>query len=497
MGSHLGIDVALADLGTAEVARGLVRLSRPPGWLTAIEDPQRLRDDLERSVPELTSGAVQLLGCKFKRAHINGDGWHTLCRLTVDDLTGATPRSVDIEGHLAAPGVDGSARLVDGYHFGTGHQFHLPDVHRGPLGRRSLDEDLPALSVLADPDTARPVLERALRTGAAGLAELQLAGCTPTVMRLREGRRCTIRYVLDYRPDVRQPHWPFSVVAKVYGGGEAPTTYAGMRALWDSPLRRSTTVRIAEPLALLPDLNVVVQGAIPGDRSLKDQIKTAFAGGLDAGIAMLAGPVRKAGRGLAELHASGALVGPTTVTWESQVAALHEAVDQLDAAVPAVAGALHPLIRSLEAVASVVPREPLVPTHGSFRPAQILLDGGDLGLIDFDGFCRAEPGVDLALFRTTLCDLSLRALTLDDTRPLTPAEEQAALAGLDRLCATFLAGYQEVGRIAPTRLALWDALTSARDIVDCWRKIKFEHLERRLGFARRRLGLAPGDGVPG
>ena len=41
---------------------------------------------------------------------------------------------------------------------------------------------------------------------------------------------------------------------------------------------------------------------------------------------------------------------------------------------------------------------------------------------------------------------------------------------------------------SPERLALWDALTSAKDILDCWRKIKFEHLERRMRFLHHKLG---------
>ncbi|HET6562654.1 MAG TPA: phosphotransferase [Marmoricola sp.] len=485
MTSPFGIDVALPGLDAAEVAQGLDRLSRPPDWLTAIEDPQRLRDDLESSVPELASGAVRLVSCKFKRAYVDGPGWQTLCRLMVEDATGATPRQVDVHGYLAAPGVDVPPTAADSYRFGADHRYSLPDP-RPVLDERPPDDGLPALAVLADRETARSVLERALRTSRADLADLQLAGCTPTVMRHREGRRCTIRYELDYRPELRQPHWPLSIVAKLYGGEEARTTYTGMTALWDSPLRRSSTVRIAEPLALVPELDVMVQSTLPGDHTLKDEIRTAFAAGLDAGIATLADPVRRAGRGLAELHGSQALSG-STVTWTSRVAALRDAVDQLDAAVPSFAGALHPLIRTLEVAAANVPAQPLVATHGSFRPAQILLDNGNLGFLDFDGCCQAEPGVDLALFRTTLCDLSLRALTLDDRRPLTDAEGRAAMDGLDGLCATFLSGYQEVCEIAPDRLALWDALTSAKDIVDCWRKIKFEHLERRLAFIRRRL----------
>jgi hypothetical protein len=43
--------------------------------------------------------------------------------------------------------------------------------------------------------------------------------------------------------------------------------------------------------------------------------------------------------------------------------------------------------------------------------------------------------------------------------------------------------------VSRARLALWDVLTTVSDIFDCWRKIKFEHLERRMVFLRRQLGL--------
>ena len=145
------------------------------------------------------------------------------------------------------------------------------------------------------------------------------------------------------------------------------------------------------------------------------------------------------------------------------------------------------LVARLETLGEAEPAGPLVPTHRSFRPAQILLDHDDIAFIDFDGFCQAEAGLDLALFRTTLCDLSLRALEVDD-QPM-PAEEQAACqVRLDELCGIFLAGYAEAADYSPERLALWDALTSAKDILDCWRKIKFEHLERRMRILHHKLG---------
>ena len=94
------------------------------------------------------------------------------------------------------------------------------------------------------------------------------------------------------------------------------------------------------------------------------------------------------------------------------------------------------------------------------------------------------------MFRTTLVDLCLRALEADDQAPSAEVQRERQTQ-LDSLCGSFLAGYEEVAPVDRERLALWDAVTSAKDIVDCWRKVKFEHLDRRMEFLRQRLRLEP------
>ncbi len=356
------------------------------------------------------------------------------------------------------------------------------------VDRQPADVGLPAMPALTDPAAARATLQTALRKGADARAKLTLAAAIPEVVRYREGLRCTIVYALDY-PAAAETVGPAGVVAKVYEGEEGRHTYAAMTALWNSPLRFSSTVRIAEPLAFLPEMNVVLQELVPGDISLKDHLKQAFADGVVRGVALLTDVVRKSGRGLAELHSCGATVGPE-VTWDDQIGALRVAVTQLDTALVESSAAIEPLVGELERAAAKIPAAPLVPTHRSFRPAQILLDGTDIAFLDFDGYCRAEPGLDLSLFRTTLVDLCLRALEADDDAPSAELQRERQ-AHLDSLCASFLAGYEEVAPVDRERLALWDALTSAKDIVDCWRKVKFEHLDRRMEFLQQRLRLEP------
>ncbi len=481
MTGSFGIDVLLH---LEDLSAGLRQLARPPGWLVAIEDTGRVRKEFEQVVPELGAGAPALVKVKFKRAHLEDGHWVTLHRLTVLDEGADSPREIDIRGVLLAPGVKAPAQTVGSKTFASAEwRAYLPDL-RLVVDRQPADVGLPAMPCLVDPEAARDTLESALRSGAPARAELTLAAVTPEVVRYREGLRCTIAYELEYAASAPTVG-PSGVVAKVYEGDEGRHTYAAMAAMWDSPLRFSSTVRIAEPLAFLPELNMVLQERVPGDITLKDYLKQACADGVASGVAALTEFVRKSGRGLAELHNCGATVGPD-VTWDDQVAALRTAVTELTTAMAGSRAAVEPLVRGLERAASEMPAVPLVPTHRSFRPAQILLDGTDIAFLDFDGYCLAEPGLDLSLFRTTLVDLCLRALE-DDDEVSSPELQRERQAQLDSLCASFLAGYEEVAPVNRERLALWDALTSAKDIVDCWRKVKFEHLDRRMEFLRQRL----------
>ena len=487
MTPSFGIDVAVIE--DAGIEAGLDLLARPPDWLSAIEDVDRLRADLERTIPELVSGELHLAKCKFKRARIEGGTYVSLCRLTIEDHNGGSSHDLDVHGVLVLPWMDPPAAPETSQGFEElNWNCYLPDL-RWEISAEPADTALPAMPSLTDPSLSRALLQSAIRATRGDLAGIEIAHAIPTVMRYREGRRCTIRYELEYATDGRQDHWPEGLIAKVYEGDEGRGTFAAMTALWSSPMRESSTVRIAEPLAFIPGQRVMVQGLVPGDRSLKDHIKTAFRGGLEGGIAALASPVRKAGRGLGELHTSGALIGPV-VTWEEQVAAVRHAGNELAWVVPTLVDAMEPLLATVEALGELEPAGTLVPTHRSFRPAQLLLDGDDIAFIDFDGFCQAEAGLDLALFRTTLCDLSLRALEVDD-QPMSVEEQAACQVKLDELCAIFLAGYEEVAEYSYDRLALWDVLTSANDILDCWRKIKFEHLERRMRFLHHKLGTMP------
>ena len=71
-----------------------------------------------------------------------------------------------------------------------------------------------------------------------------------------------------------------------------------MLALWNSPLTAGDIVTIAEPLAYIPELKVLVQGPISGEDTLEDRLKAALSAGTPDALADLHTMMRKTAAGL-------------------------------------------------------------------------------------------------------------------------------------------------------------------------------------------------------
>jgi hypothetical protein len=148
--------------------------------------------------------------------------------------------------------------------------------------------------------------------------------------------------------------------------------------------------------------------------------------------------------------------------------------------VPELATAAAPFLRTLEALTLDHPADPSGPAHRSFRPAQVLLSRGGIAFIDFDGLCTAEPAIDVALFRTTLRDIAMSALSTD-------GDAQRLLSLLDELCDRFLGEYCAARPISLERVLLWESLDLLTCVLHCWTKIKPARLEPRMAMLEHHL----------
>jgi hypothetical protein len=158
----------------------------------------------------------------------------------------------------------------------------------------------------------------------------------------------------------------------------------------------SLPFRTASCDAVVPDLRIAAQSLVPGSRP---------AGG--AAVAPQAGAL------LAVLHAQ-QIGGLPLEPPADQLDDVRGDAELVCVLVPALEGRVERLLGRLEAE---LPYEPLVPSHGGYRRSQLLESNGELGVIDFDGFCRSPAARDLASFTAALVeepdDLDGAAATLD------------------------------------------------------------------------------------
>ena len=162
-------------------------------------------------------------------------------------------------------------------------------------------------------------------------------------------------------------------------------------------------VRTARCEAVLPELRIAVQSLVEGRRPAGPADVAAQAGAL-----------------LAVLHAAELEGLPRQPPAERLEDAADDA-EHLAALVPSLSPRLEQLVRELEL--RMPNDDALVPCHGGFHPSQLLESNGELGIIDFDGICRAPAARDLGSYVASLIERS--------------EDLPEAAAILDRLCEAY------------------------------------------------------------
>lgn len=461
-----------------------------------------------RTVPEFASGALLLKQCRVRRLRLREESgyWTGVYTLEITRVATGDCQQVQLQGALIPP-ADPTPEPSDGaYPFGHAQwRCYLAELHLS-LATAPPESTLQTLPTLTDATAARAMLETAIRANGGPYAGYKIAACTPHIMRYKPGSRCTVLYELTYPADQAPQNraWPAVVIAKTYRGSKGENAYAGMKKLWESPLGQSQTVAIAEPLAFLPEENVLVQGPIREEQTLKQLLERAWLQADPALDTQVAVYLRQAARGLAELHHSGAYHGEV-VTWEAELDDILQRRARLTKPLPQLANLAEDLVQQWRALAAATPADPRLPAHRSFRPAQILLAQGEIGFIDFDGFCQAEPAMDLALFMTTLKNFGLKKLAtpgatlesspededdddeVEEDSPVDPATRLAQLEQLEALCTIFLAEYERHAPVNRQRLWLWESIDLLSLIMSSWSKIKLARLEHCIFMLERHL----------
>ncbi|HEX5690809.1 MAG TPA: phosphotransferase, partial [Roseiflexaceae bacterium] len=277
-------------------------------------------------------------------------------------------------------------------------------------------------------------------------------------------------YHLEYPPELAGRGWPTTVIGKTYRkDSKARNAFEGMRAMWETPLRLGDVVTIAEPLAYLSELKLMVQSPIAEDFTLEDLLKDVLHESTPEQTEKLESYMRKAAAGLAAFHQSGARHG-STVELEDRFPEIRELTGRLAAFDLSLGDAAMPLLARIEEYAHEHPAGEPVPTHGTFNPEQVLISQGRIGFIDFDDFCMAEPAMDVGLFCSAIRDtgMNIGCDAFLASRDARIARHQR----LDALCNLFVDEYAAHAPLSRERVLLWQSLDFLRNCLHYWIKVK-------------------------
>ncbi len=466
----------------ALIWEGLQTLGDLPDWMVAARDPDRICAALSQAIPEFRSGELILQECDSSNIRYKSENWSGFYELTISKPGESTTNTINLQGVLSAPDVMPSRPLLVENSLGT-KEWHavIPDLNL-ELWTKQPETVLSSLQLLTDPEQSCQYLMSQIRAASPAYQNLQIQACHPKIARYKPGSRCTIVYHLDYPPGADVHHrWPDLVVAKTYRKEKGQNAYETMRVLWDSPLASSSALKIAEPLAYDQEMKVMLQGPIRQEMTLKELTVMAVKAGTTEAFNELTDAMCQTARGLAELHRSDIELGKV-YGWEHDEAQTRESIEELSVAIPQLAPAANPFIERLSNLESSSRPDPLVPSHGTFRPAQVLMYQGEIGFIDFDSCCKAEPAKDLGLFLCAFLRAGMATVDFDDMEIKSELSDDAArLARFERLIAVsdrFLDEYERCSMpVNRQRVALFEALELFILILHAWTKVKVRELK--------------------
>jgi hypothetical protein len=346
-------------------------------------------------------------------------------------------------------------------------------VHTFPI-----DGDLPVLVDVTDPESALALLNETLPGAREG--SITWRSCDVELAHYGRQHRCTLRYTLAGSGQGGTP-----ITQVVYGKIAADGSGARTGPLI-SLLREQlgmSQVNIPRILGFREAEQLLLLEAIPGKPQVARLLKARLAGKEPGGDLTLEAAVRACGQIAAAIHGVTISVDRER-TMESEIVWLHQSIQTLGRVSPELGARLQRWLEQIAVYARNATPLPLCFSHGDFTYTQLIFDGQQHGLVDFDTVCRAEPALDLGQFLAYQ-----RLAILKDQRPDAPVSAH----DVEQLCAHFFNAYcaarSQPGDLSQlrARAAVYELLMLLRLAIHSWQKLKVSRLEHTLTLLEERV----------
>lgn len=294
------------------------------------------------------------------------------------------------------------------------------------------DGSLPALADSCDTSRHSPLFE-ALQFAARvqlGDDSWQLVSASAEPIRYKPANRCVICYhlILEHSKDKGASLRNLAIFGKVYADPEqARSVQALQQQLYDEQTSRATGVGVAQsmegtlginlsgnspllprPLGLIDALGLTFNQAIEpgkarerlvtGARALRPHMERGRGGEITE-LVIPSEELRLTAIALARLHTSAVrpdVSAPRMGAKEAKRA--RERAELIASHNPAQAEEVQRLGQQLATHLETLQPDTYRPAHGGFKASQLLFHSHQVFVVDFDGFCLADPALDVGYF---------------------------------------------------------------------------------------------------
>ncbi len=256
------------------------------------------------------------------------------------------------------------------------------------------DAALPTLVAALDPKRAAAAFKHSLPR-LSGNGRLKLKAIR--VVRHKPGKRCVVEYDLKVKPP-REIEQVVTVIGKVRAKRSGNEGFRQLEMIWNAGFESNSAdnISVPEPLSVISDFKMWVQRKVSGE------VATKLISGPD-GVAL----ARRIAQALHKLHCAN-LPTERAHTMADELRILRECMEKLSASRPELAARISRLMTACERLGASMPEPKPCGIHRDFYPAQVLVDGSRLWLIDFDLFCLGDPGLDAGNFLGHVTEQALR-----------------------------------------------------------------------------------------
>ena len=351
-----------------------------------------------------------------------------------------------------------------------------------------IDGELPALVPATDPqrmiELFREILPEATENG------FEVERCKVELVDYARRFRSVLRYSIDGKRDGARAERQV-VYGKVFndtiGSLAGPVTSALRDATRDP--RNSYTFAVPHTLAWRPDMQLSLLEAIPGKPVISDQLKARLRGKpLAQGMLSLEEMIAACAQIAVTMHTAPIKLGHRR-SLDDELTSLRAGFADMERYSPELAGRLNAWLDQISTYAEQSDALPTGFCHGDYTYTQVIFEGTQAGLVDFDSVCQAEPALDLGHFLAYLRVAGTKAQALASGAPNTLVEDLREQF-LQTYIRTMGARVEDIERLR-VRVAIYQMVSLLRRALRSWQKFKGSRLESAIQIIEEEMACLP------